>query len=121
MLCTILCDPARLDDPAYLAEPKLDGQRAQLHIARGRVLHAFSRPGRELLQHRGLAWLTRVRWPVDHAILDGELFQGNGADGIDSVLAARTRDGGDLALAVFDLLAVNGRPVMREPWAAGRA
>jgi ATP-dependent DNA ligase len=121
MLATILRDPTRLDDPAYLAEPKLDGQRAQLHISDGRVVHAFSRPGRELLQHRGLAWLAGIRWPVDHAIFDGELFQGNGADGIDSVLTARTRDGADLAVALFDVLAVKGRLVMREAWADRRA
>ena len=31
MLATRLEDPHRLADPRYSAEPKLDGQRAQLH------------------------------------------------------------------------------------------
>jgi ATP-dependent DNA ligase len=30
MLCERLADPARLADRRYIAEPKLDGQRAQL-------------------------------------------------------------------------------------------
>ena len=32
MLCERLTDPRRLTDRRYIAEPKLDGQRAQLHI-----------------------------------------------------------------------------------------
>jgi ATP-dependent DNA ligase len=42
MLAAILRVPTRLDDPAYLAEPKPDGQRAQLHVAGGRAGHTFS-------------------------------------------------------------------------------
>jgi ATP-dependent DNA ligase len=32
MLATRLEDPRRLADARYIAEPKLDGQRAQLHV-----------------------------------------------------------------------------------------
>jgi len=38
MLCERLSDPVRLQDRRYIAEPKLDGQRAQLHIRQGRTL-----------------------------------------------------------------------------------
>jgi len=50
MLATRLEDPRRLADPRYIAEPKLDGQRAQLHVRAHRTVHAFSRPGRELIR-----------------------------------------------------------------------
>jgi ATP-dependent DNA ligase len=60
MLCTILRDPSRLGDPRYMAEPKFDGQRAQIHVAGGRTVAAFSRPGRSLLDSPGLAWLRTV-------------------------------------------------------------
>ena len=47
-----------LSEPAgegkrYIAEPKLDGQRAQLHVRDHRTVHAFSRPGRELIRLPG--------------------------------------------------------------------
>jgi ATP-dependent DNA ligase len=40
MLCTSLRDPSRLGDPRYMAEPKFDGQQAQVHIAGGRTTEA---------------------------------------------------------------------------------
>jgi hypothetical protein len=51
MLCTSLRDPNRLGDPRYMAEPKFDGQRAQVHVAGGRTVAAYSRAGRSLLAH----------------------------------------------------------------------
>lgn len=32
MLAEGLTDPAKLTEPRYVAEPTLDGQRAQLHV-----------------------------------------------------------------------------------------
>jgi ATP-dependent DNA ligase len=55
MLCTTLRDPSRLADPRYMAEPKFDGQRAQIHVAGGRTVAAYSRAGRSLLVQAGLA------------------------------------------------------------------
>jgi ATP-dependent DNA ligase len=121
MLTSRLTEDRLLTDPRYVAEPKLDGQRAQVHVESGRTVACFSRVGRELLCHRGLGWLPDVRWPVKSAILDGELFQGNGADGIESLLAARNRDGQDVALAMFDVLMLDGRDAMSEPWERRRA
>jgi hypothetical protein len=64
MLATRLEDPLRLADPRHIAEPKLDGQRAHLHVRDHRTVHAFSRPGRELIRLQGLAWWLRdIRWP----------------------------------------------------------
>ena len=37
MLCTALRDPRRVSDPRYIAEPKFDGQRAQVHVAAWKV------------------------------------------------------------------------------------
>jgi ATP-dependent DNA ligase len=44
----------------YIAKPKLDGQRAQLHVREHRTVPAFSRPGRELLRLPGLVWLREL-------------------------------------------------------------
>ena len=56
MLCDRLSDPRQLEDRRYLAEPKLDGQRAQLHVAGGRAIACYSRRERDLLTHTR-AWL----------------------------------------------------------------
>ena len=69
MLATRLEDLRRLADPRYSAEPKLDGQRAQIHVREHRMVYAFSRPGRELIRLPGLAWLREIRWPVAAAVL----------------------------------------------------
>ena len=76
MLATRLEDPRRLADPRYIAEPKLDGQRAQLHVQDHRVLHAYSRPGRELIRLPGLAWLREIRWPIASVVFDGGPWAG---------------------------------------------
>ena len=72
MLCSRLERLDRLTERRYIAEPKLDGQRAQVHIHDGRTVACYSRPGRDLLGHAGMAWLREVYWPIDAAVLDGE-------------------------------------------------
>jgi bifunctional non-homologous end joining protein LigD len=116
MLATRLTDPARIASGRYIAEPKLDGQRAQVHVHRGRTAHVYSRPGRELLTHAGMAWLREIPWPVDSAILDGEAVAGDGHEGIQSVFEARGQAGSAMAVVLFDVLHVGGQDVMREPW-----
>ena len=61
MLCGRLQDPSLFDDPGYIAEPKLDGQRAQVHIERGGAVACYSCPGRELLGLPGRRSLTAIR------------------------------------------------------------
>ena len=116
MLATPLRDLSRLDTGPYIAEPKLDGQRAQVHVARGRTVHVFSRPGNELLRHPGFAFLRELAWLVDSAILDGEAVAGDGHEGIQSVFAERGKVSGAMAVALFDVLHLDGQDVMREPW-----
>jgi ATP-dependent DNA ligase len=116
MLATRLTDLTRLTDPAYVAEPKLDGQRAQVHVVRGCTVACYSRPGRELLTHPGFAWLKGIAWPVDAAVFDGEACAGDGHEGVQAVFTERHRPGGDLAFCAFDILELGGRLVMREPW-----
>jgi ATP-dependent DNA ligase len=120
MLATRLEDPRRLADPRYSAEPKLDGQRAQLHVRDHRTVHAFSRPGRELITLPGLAWLREIRWPVASAVLDGEAMAGDGSEGIQAVFEARNRPGSPMAFAAFDLLEVDAQSALAEPWIARR-
>jgi ATP-dependent DNA ligase len=112
MLATRLEDPRRLADPRFIAEPKLDGQRAQFHVRDYRTVHAFSRPGRELIRLPGLAWLREIRWPVASAVLDGEAVAGDGSEGIQAVFEARTRPGSPMAFAAFDVLELDGHSVM---------
>jgi hypothetical protein len=88
MLATRLEDPRRLADPCYIAEPKLDGQRAQLHVRDYRTIQAYSRPGRELIRLPGLAWLREIRWPVASAVLDGEVVAGDGSESIQGLPGA---------------------------------
>ncbi len=120
MLATRLEDPRRLADPRYIAEPKLDGQRVQLHVRGHRTVHAFSRPGRELIRLPGLAWLREVRWPIASAVLDGEAVAGDGSEGIQAVFEARNRPGSPMAFTAFDLLELDGQSVMGEAWTVRR-
>ena len=120
MLCERLTDPRRLADRHYIAEPKLDGQRAQLHIHQGEAVACFSRRGLDLLRHPGMAWLKEVEWPFESAIFDGEACAGDGHEGIQAVFTERNRIGGDMALVLFDVLHLRGKSVMREPWRARR-
>jgi ATP-dependent DNA ligase len=116
MLCERLADPRRLADRRYIAEPKLDGQRAQLDIEHGEAIACFSRRGLDLLRHPGMAWLRSVEWPFESSIFDGEACAGDGHEGIQAVFTERNRIGGDMALVLFDALQVAGKSVMREPW-----
>jgi bifunctional non-homologous end joining protein LigD len=116
MLCSRLENPARLADRRYIAEPKIDGQRAQVHIREGRTVACYSRLGRDLLRHPGMACLRIVEWPMEAAVLDGEACAGDGHEGIQAVFEERNRVGGDMSFMAFDLLKLDGQDVMREPW-----
>lgn len=113
MLCSRLENPSVLTDRRYVAEPKLDGQRAQVHISDGRTVACYSRPVAICCGIR--AWpgsgrspgLSRLRCstvkPV-RAMATRVLFE------------ERNRVGGDMSVLAFDLLELNGQDVMREPW-----
>ncbi len=116
MLASPLRDLSLLGDGPYVAEPKLDGQRAQIHVACGRTTHVYSRPGRELLGHPGFAFLRELAWPVESAILDGKAVAGDGHEGIHSVFEARGTAGSAMAVVLFDVLHLSDHDVMREPW-----
>src|SRR5215510_11376622 len=53
MLCERLTNLSRLTDRTYIAEPKLDGQRAQLYVHERRAVACYSRRGLDLLEHPG--------------------------------------------------------------------
>jgi ATP dependent DNA ligase-like protein len=69
--------PRKLADRHYIAEPKLDGQRAQLHIHQGEAVTCYSRRGLDLLRHPGMAWLREIRWAFESAVFDGEACAGD--------------------------------------------
>src|SRR5262245_42888422 len=116
MLCERLTNPVRLADRRYIAEPKLDGQRAQLHVHGVRAIACYSRRGLDLLRHPGMTWLAQLAWPVESAVIDGEACAGDGHEGIQAVFHERQKQGGDMAVVVFDVLHLDGRSVMAEPW-----
>jgi hypothetical protein len=66
-------------------------QGAQFHVGDHRTVHAFSRPGRELIALPGLAWLRDLRRPIASAVLGGEAVAGDGSEGIQAMFEARTR------------------------------
>ena len=121
MLCDRLADPAHLADRRYTAEPKLDGQHAQLHVQGGRAVACYSRRGLDLLQHAGMAWLTGLAWPFDDAVLDGEACAGDGHEGIHAVFTDRKRADGDIAFVAFDLLHLGGHTSWASPGAIAAA
>jgi ATP-dependent DNA ligase len=104
MLCERLTRVEWLTERGYIAEPKLDGQRAQLQIHGGRAVACFSRRGLDLLEQAGMAWLREIAWPFNSAIFDGEACAGDGYEGIQAVFTERKRAGGDMALVMFDVL-----------------
>ena len=75
--------------PALRCGAQVDGQRAQIHVAKGRTVAAYSRPGRSLLTYPGLAGLRDARWPVTQAVLDGKLA----STGMEGILRERPRAG----------------------------
>jgi bifunctional non-homologous end joining protein LigD len=119
-LCTLVSGRQWLIAPGYVAEPKLDGQRIQLHVQGGRTVAAFTRLGQPLLQHRGLAWLTSLGWPFEGAVLDGELCAAYGIEGFYVVRTERERPHGQTQVTVFDCLGFHDRPLLAEAWTVRR-
>jgi DNA ligase 1 len=115
-LCTEVSGRSWLTVPGYVAEPKLDGQRIQLHGADRRTVAAFARPGHDLLLLAGLAWLRTVTWPVADAIFDGELCAELGIEGFKPVRAERAKANGVTMVACFDALAAEGESYLARPW-----
>jgi hypothetical protein len=87
---------------------------AQIHVASGRTVAAYSRRALSLLGHAGLAWLRDGLWPRGSAVLDGEVCVDTGSAGLQAVLEARGRRGGMTCFVGFDVLRVNGHEVTRE-------
>ena len=116
MLCERLTDPHRLADRRYIAEPKLDGQRAQLHIHHAEVVACSAVAGSIYSATRAWPGSAPSGGHFESAVFDGEACAGDGHEGIQAVFTERNRIGGDMALVLFDVLHLRGKSVMREPW-----
>ena len=53
-----------------------------------------------------------VEWPVRGAVLGGEACTGM----VTKAFEERNRTGGDMSVLAFDLLELDGQPIMQEPW-----
>jgi ATP-dependent DNA ligase len=93
MLCSRLENPARLADRGSVAEPKLDGQRAQVHIRDGRSV-ACATAALGVTCYAMPVWLgyEKQRWLMDTAVLDGEACAGDGHEGIQAVFEGARKD-----------------------------
>ncbi|HUR95476.1 MAG TPA: hypothetical protein VMY76_12875 [Gemmatimonadales bacterium] len=101
------------DDPAWLFEPKYDGFRGVLHIAR-RECWFTSKRGNVLTQFRELChWVRGELAGVKEAILDGEIVSLD-REGRQDFRALMARQG-NFHYAAFDLLWLNGRDLRPLP------
>jgi ATP-dependent DNA ligase len=109
--------PTLLDDPRYVGEGKLDGLRTQVHVEGHRTVSVFSRTG---LAKRGagLEWLYGTTWAVRTAILDGEIWaEGVVASDVSHLVSA----GEPVELALFDVLNLGGKSILRREYEYRRA
>jgi DNA ligase 1 len=100
-----------LDGADVIAEPKLDGVRAQVHVADHRTLAVYSRTGIRMDSQKGLEWIKPLRWPFADAILDAECFAGAGL--LKGNEGAVPSDGQQLA--VFDVLQIGDEATRDRP------
>lgn len=102
------------DGPEWTHEPKLNGYRAQAENAAGRVALS-SRRGNSFVNRYPLVEQELPRALQGHsAILDGELVGMDAEERMDIRELQRKRS--RATLHVFDVLEVDGEPVIRQPW-----
>ena len=106
-----------LEDPAYVAEEKWDGLRAEIHVVDHRTTWVYSRTGNQLLGD-GLTWLYGLTWKVKTAVLDGELcWEGC----VSSDVSHRISAGEPVELMLFDVIALGGKSLMERGYLFRRA
>jgi bifunctional non-homologous end joining protein LigD len=102
-------------------EVKFDGFRVQIHLDQGDVI-LFSRNGLDMTRRFRRVLPTLSSFPAKSAILDCELVACDESGQPD--FKRLMREGGkcpDLCLWAFDLLAFDGRPLLKKPLAERRA
>jgi ATP-dependent DNA ligase len=110
-----------LDSPDLIAEPKLNGERVQVHVECRRVTYIFSSSGRDITAQAGHDAIRAASWPISKGVLDGETFAGSGELVGDSVSTARAKKIGRVRFGFFDLLCLDGSSVMERPLSERRA
>jgi ATP-dependent DNA ligase len=101
-----------MGDSRFIAEPKIDGHRGQIHIRNRKPVAVFSRRGNNKVSSYGLRWIQEIDWKVDEAVLDVELYSGSGVNG-DAAAVATELARGHVKVALFDLLSLEGIPLVR--------
>lgn len=94
------------DDPAWLFEPKYDGFRGLVYVARNSCM-IRSKRGHDLKRFAELCRRVRGEIPAREAILDGEVLavDASGFPNFRGLLPG----GGAMAYVAFDLMWLNGR------------
>jgi ATP-dependent DNA ligase len=105
----------------WIAEPKLDGQRALVYVEKHQTVAVFSRLGNDSLGDEGLAWLRAVKWKHPTMILDAELYVGGGNGAAPEVSRSKAGGTSSSAIACFDQLAIEGSLIVSSPWRDRRA
>jgi len=115
-------DDQVMTDDRFVAEPKLDGCRLQLHVKGGKTVGCYSRTGRDISDDKGHEWLADVKWPLESGIFDCEVFSGDGTNtGGKTVKNSRSSAGAEKLVVVFDLLMEEGGNMRCHSWAVRRA
>jgi ATP-dependent DNA ligase len=108
---------ALLDDADYVADEKLDGERAQVVIADHRTQVIYSRLGNPM-HGAGLEWVNSLWWKVAQAVVDAE-FWWPGC--VSSDVAHRLSAGLPVHLGVFDTMVLGSKSIIGRPLSYRRA
>jgi bifunctional non-homologous end joining protein LigD len=98
----------------WLHEVKFDGFRAQVHVEGGNVA-IYSRKGADMTPRFRRLKDRLVAIPVESAIMDCEIVAYDESGQPDFHALMRKAKDCDLCLWAFDLLAIDGIPVMDKP------
>ncbi|MEO8530621.1 MAG: DNA ligase D, partial [Deltaproteobacteria bacterium] len=116
-LATLRDEPPTGD--LWRIEPKHDGYRAMIALGKGGA-RLFTRNGHDWTDRFGALVPYLATLTCDSALLDGEIVAGLGPESFGALQTA-LKDGGPLIFYAFDLLALNGVNLQKQPLDERRA
>lgn len=122
--CTGTFLPSLLDDPQYIAEPKLDGGRYMLYVERDGVFFYSRQRFPAINKAAQIPHITAASFAGEGMVLDGEILLPTGKQlgdttGIMNSLPSKAHATqelvGKLVYNVFDILFLNGQDLRKKP------